>query len=587
MKKTESLRGRTASLRPGPGPSPLQKLLVIDRLEVGPIRLDGDRLVAPYTVTQGERRDSTDFVYRFEEPVFDPLSPGSQNLAAVMAAQVALNYGLFCREIVVRGLVDRHDRRFLLDMASNTAREIYVKKLLQPNPYLVRSFEPPPAVKLADYLQARFRFPDGVEEIPAGPSATEQRASDAGRGETSPGYAVLSSGGKESLLSFALLREIGGDPLRKIGGDPLREIGGDPLRKIGGDPRAVFINESGRHWFTALNAYRHFKGSYPGTARVWTSADRVFSWMLRHLPFIRQDFARVRGDDYPIRLWTVAVLLFGAIPLMRARGLTRLVIGDEHDTTRRLSFKGITHYDGLYDQSRYFDHAMSRYFQRKGWDILQFSLLRPLSELLVEKILLERYPDLQRQQVSCHATHTEGDRVVPCGRCEKCRRVVGMLSALGVDARRCGYTSEQIKDCLDHLTRVTLHQEADCARHVRHLLAERGLLQGGPGALFEPCPEVLKLRFDPERSPMDTLPADLRRPLLRIFLEHASGSVRRSGRIWIPFDPLNDSEIERAPVTESGTVTVAPSETVTETVNETGAGIGYGYGHGSRHGTKS
>ena len=100
--------------------------------------------------------------------------------------------------------------------------------------------------------------------------------------EPSP-YAILSSGGKDSLLSFALLNEIG------------MEV------------HPVFVNESGRHWFTALNAYRHFSENVEHTARVWTNADRIFNWMLRHLPFIRKDFAAIRSDEYPIRLWTVAV----------------------------------------------------------------------------------------------------------------------------------------------------------------------------------------------------------------------------------------------------------------------------------------
>ena len=37
----------------------------------------------------------------------------------------------------------------------------------------------------------------------------------------------------------------------------------------------------------------------------------------------------------------------------------------------------------------------------------QFSVLRHLSELLIEKILVERYPDLQAMQVSCHAAHKD------------------------------------------------------------------------------------------------------------------------------------------------------------------------------------
>ena len=67
---------------------------------------------------------------------------------------------------------------------------------------------------------------------------------------------------------------------------------------------------------------------------------------------MRPDFARLRSDDYPIRLWTVAVFVFGVLPLVRKRGLGRIVIGCEHDTTRVVEHEGIPHYDGLYDQSR-------------------------------------------------------------------------------------------------------------------------------------------------------------------------------------------------------------------------------------------
>ncbi len=63
-----------------------------------------------------------------------------------------------------------------------------------------------------------------------------------------------------------------------------------------------------------------------------------------------------------------------------------------------------------------------------------------MSELLIENILAERYPELQRHQVSCHAAHKEGERIKPCGRCEKCMRIVAMLSAMDADPTLCGYT---------------------------------------------------------------------------------------------------------------------------------------------------
>jgi hypothetical protein len=297
--------------------------------------------------------------------------------------------------------------------------------------------------------------------------------------------------------------------------------------EIGRDVYPIFVNESGRHWFTALNAYRYFKDNIPNTARVWVNSDRLFSWMLQRMPFIRKDFASIRSDEYPIRLWTVAVFLFGVLPLLRKRGIGRLLIGDEYDTSVRKTTRGISHYDGLYDQSIYFDQALSRYFMRKGWNISQFSVLRPLSELLIEKTLVERYPDLQRHQTSCHATHKEGERVYPCGRCEKCRRIVAMLKACGADPVDCGYTPSQIQECLKKLPQKGVSQEAAGARHLFFMLAQKRLIDANelPPKAVKAHPEILKLRIDAKSSPINAIPTDLRKPLFRIFLKHCDGAM--------------------------------------------------------------
>jgi creatinine amidohydrolase/Fe(II)-dependent formamide hydrolase-like protein len=505
---------------------PLAVLEVIDRLEVGPVRVEKRRLVAPYVVTQGRKRQRFELIYRWEEDVFQPGEAESLNLAALIAAQPALNYGLFCRELVFRGPLDAHDRRFLQDMARNTAREIYVKKFLEPNPFLLAPATGLPAVQRSSYVRAKLVFPD----------ALPRRARAARWARDRSRHAVLSSGGKDSLLSFGLLRELG----------------------LPTD--AIYVNESGRHWFTALNAFRHMERAFPGTARVWTNADRLFAWMLRRLPFVRRDFQDVRSDEYPIRLWTVAVFLFGALPLMRKRGLARLVIGDEIDTSRRATHAGIPHYDGLFDQSRWFDDAMSRFFARKGWGVAQFSILRPLSELLIQKILVQRYPELQEHQVSCHATHSTGGRALPCGVCEKCRRIVGMLLAVGADPTRCGYTAAQVADALAQLAQKGVAQEAETAEQVLWMLQGQGRWQPSAQDVRPPRerPEALALRFDPERSPMDDIPVDLRAPLYGIYRQYAQGALRRQGRVWLPFDPLADAELHRPYPYERGADAPAP-----------------------------
>ena len=115
---------------------PLAMLTVIDRLEVGPVQLEPTRLSVPYRVYQKGKSEQAELRYRFGESVFDSRDADCQNLATMIGAQVALNYGLFCKEIVLHGPLDGHDQRFLTEMARNTAREIYVKKFLEPNPFL-------------------------------------------------------------------------------------------------------------------------------------------------------------------------------------------------------------------------------------------------------------------------------------------------------------------------------------------------------------------------------------------------------------------------------------------------------------------
>jgi creatinine amidohydrolase/Fe(II)-dependent formamide hydrolase-like protein/GNAT superfamily N-acetyltransferase len=503
----------------------LAELLVIDRLEIGPVRLEKKRLVAPYRLLAAGRTDTFELIYSFKDPVFDPEEAASRNLAAMMAAQVALNYGLFCREMVFHGPYDTLDRRFLRTMAENTAREIYVKKFIEPNPFLVGAAARLPVVKRKSYLQARLIFSDRRRSPRAvwRPWQTDRAR-----------CAILSSGGKDSLLSFGLMQEIAG-------------ARGDAVHPL-------FVNESGRHWFTALNAYRHFRDRVPNTGRVWVNSDRLFAWMLRHLPFIRADFADVRADEYPVRLWTVAVFLFGVLPLMRRRGIGRLLIGDEFDTTRRTRTQGIPHYDGLFDQSIYFDQTLSAYFLQKGWMISQFSILRPLSEMLIETILARRYPELLPCQMSCHATSKREERVVPCGRCEKCRRIVGMLTAIGIDPGICGYEAGQIRSCLEQVLARGVHQEGPAAAHLAYRLVADGHLTPAADHRSEPHPEVMHLRFDPAGAPLTAVPVDLRVPLLAIFQEYAEGALERRGRRWLACDPLAHPDLRRPFAHEMETV---------------------------------
>jgi hypothetical protein len=483
----------------------LRSLVVHSCLKVHNIIVEPGRVRATYTLIRKDGSEaSNELIYSYKHPLFDPELAKDINLASMMLAQVALNYGLFFDRIEFDGLFDDTDRRFLVDMMENTSREILVNKFYSPNEFLVPPFDKLTAEHPKKFTAATLEFINGKYagmKLQNVKDATNKHA-----------YAILSSGGKDSLLTYGLVSELG-------------------------EAFPVFINESGRHWYTAVNAHKYLTEIEPNTSKPWCNSDRIFSWMARQMPFIRENFQNIRADNYPIRLWTVAVFLFGVLPIVRKRGIGNILIGNEYDTTLKGNFRGITHYLGLYDQSRYFDNALTRYYVKKGWDVRQYSALRCLSELLILKILVKRYPDLQAQQVSCHAAHEKDGRMYPCGKCEKCRRIVGMLTALGEDPGRCGYSPEQIANGLEALSLHSIKQLSSDAAHLYALLLRQGAIARNEYTekKAREHPEIESLRFDRERSSLEDLPDHLREPLLSILTEYSQGAVHLVNRKWHTF----------------------------------------------------
>lgn len=482
----------------------ISELAVLDTLKVHELIVEPKRVKSTYTVVKANGEESAnEFIYSYDIALFDRNAGTDVNLASMMAAQVALNYGLFFRSIVFDGLFDATDKRFLTDMMENTSREILVNKFLSKNEFLKAPYDNVQAEKLPRYTNATLVF----ENTKFQKLSIEKAASAVDYDQ----YAILSSGGKDSLLTYGIVNEIG-------------------------EAHPVFINESGRHWFSAVNAYRSFKETEPNVRKPWCNSDRIFNWMVRQLPFIKENFQNIRADIYPIRLWTVAVFLFGVLPVVRKKQIGNVLIGNEYDTTLKGNFNGISHYNGLYDQSKYFDNALTRYYQKKGWQLYQFSLLRSLSELLILKILVKRYPDLQKLQVSCHAAHEEKGKMLPCGNCEKCRRIIGMLKALDEDPKRCGYTDEQIAGGLQALSVKKVKQIGSDAAHLYHLLVSKGLIEANDHTrkLARAHQEIMQIRFDNERSMLKDLPLHVRQVLLTTFQTYADGIVQLKEKKWTP-----------------------------------------------------
>ncbi len=477
----------------------LNSFKVLRKLSVKNIHIESRKVKASYCVeTFTGETSSFELIYSYENPYFDKNNPADVNLVSMMLAQPALNYGLFFENIEFEGLFDKTDQQFLKDMMENTSREILTNKLLIKNEFLKPPFDNLQAEKSEQYTQAKLEFANtqfGDLKLRSEESETDLNK-----------YAILSSGGKDSLLTYGIIKEIG-------------------------EPYPVFINESGRHWFTAVNSYRYFKATEPNTEKPWCNSDRLFNWMLKQLPFIKENYASIRADIYPIRLWTVAVFLFGVIPIARQKGIGNILIGDEFDTTVKGNMGGISHYNGLYDQSKYFDNAMTRYYSKKGWNMFQYSLLRSMSELLIMKALIKGYPELQEHQISCHAAHEVNGRMYPCGKCE----------ALDKNPEKCGYSEAQITNGLEALAKKSVKQIGSDAGHLYFKLLEKNLIERNEFTIkaARQHDEILKLRFDPERSKIEDLPSHIRKPLFEILCKYANGAVKREDKHWVDIT-IND-----------------------------------------------
>lgn len=494
----------------------LESFMVLKKLSVKSIQVESRKVKATYSVEKfsGEINSSV-IIYSYEEAVFSKKNSADVNLASMMLAQVAINYGLFFETIKFDGLFDKTDQRFIKDMMENTSREILTNKLLIKNEFLKHPFNELIPEKREQYTQAQIVFTNTKFEHFTLNDENEETDSDK--------YAILSSGGKDSLLTYGIIKEIA-------------------------KPYPVFINEAGRHWFTAVNSHRYYKDNEPNTYKPWCNSDRLFNWMLKQLPFIKENFSKIRADIYPVRLWTVAVFLFGVIPIARKKGIGNILIGDEYDTTVMGNIFGITHYNGLYDQSKYFDNAMTRYYRKKGWQINQFSILRSVSELLIMKVLIKRYPELQQHQISCHSAHEVNRRMYPCGKCEKCRRIIGMVKALDENPERCGYSEAQISHGLEALQTKSVKQIGSDASQLYYLMLGKNLIEKNEFTIkaAKEHKEITKLRFDKERSNLEDMPKYIRKPLFDILSQYADGAVKRKDNRWtdvnIDEDFLNETD---------------------------------------------
>jgi len=414
-----------------------------------------------------------------------------------MVSMPIINYGLFSDEIHFNFPLSNEDRRYIKDNMDIISRDIFVNKICRRRAdFIKKEYIPSEEDIKPENAETRARLIfSGISNERFSSKFNRDRA------------AVLSSGGKESLLTYGLLKEMG------------KEV------------YPIFFNESGGHWRTALPAYKALAKKDKNTKKVWSNVDRFYLFMLDHLKIIREDHRKIRADTYPIRLFIFGPYIFSMLPLFLKYSIGNILLGSEYDDPRADYFyHGIRHYYGIYDQSVDFDKYNTAYFKSKGLDIMQWSIVRPITGLIVERILIKRYHDLYRYQRSCHSCHFEDGEIVPCGTCTKCLGVMSFIVANDGDPREINYKDEHVKMLEENLSRVQLRLDPDEREHTFFLLKNRGFKLDG-----REHEHVEMLHFDDRNSPIDHIPPGYR-DVFNIYRDYVKGAVILKDNNFIPYD---------------------------------------------------
>jgi hypothetical protein len=430
--------------------------------------------------------------FKYEEA----LSHKQIALLRLASAMPLLNYGLFTRTINLEWPVSDADFSLLIDFLDVFSKDIFINKLVRrKNPYM-----------LPEYLPSAIE----VSEANARPMAKFVTNSIVGDEPISSGFdenscGVLSSGGKESLLTYAMLKE------------------------IGAEVHPLYVNESGGHWRTALPAYRQFRHSDSNTARVWTNVDRFYTFMLDKMRIIRKDHRKIWADTYPIRLCIFPFYVFLLLPIFAKRRIGNLLIGSEFDDPRISSyFAGVRHFFGVYDQTQDFDVRMDQWFSKRMPGMRQWSAVQSISGLIVERILTRRYPELARFQRSCHSCRFDGGSYLPCGKCSKCQGILLFLLANNVNPSIMGYKDEDVAALPARIAEGNLRLDEDEKNHAIFLAK---LLPN----LREPeTRHIETIHINKLTSDLQLLPARFRSTLLKILEEYTKGFSALKGESWIP-----------------------------------------------------
>ncbi len=417
-----------------------------------------------------------------------------RRMAGMMITMPVINFTYFAGELKLDFPLSENDLELIRDFCTINNTEVFVNKICRRRYEFFRK----------EFLPDEF---DITEENAKGSTVVTTTADPVeskfpGSQYSSERIAVLSSGGKESLLSYGMLTELGMNVY------------------------PVFFNESGGHWRTAKTSYDHLSGQNGNTVRIWSNVDRFYAFMLRTITALDQSAIRKRADTYPLQAFIFPVYVMASLPLIIGNGISGIIMGNEFDDPREMPpYRGIRHYYGVYDQSQDFASRISEYFIQSGVKCTLYSLVYPVAGNVVQRILGHRYPELFETQRSCHSCHFSGGKIEPCGKCTKCIGIMLFAGAAGLDLEKIGYHGMTPERIVSTAAKARMRLDPD---ELNYLMARIS------GRETRDRDHVTGIHVLPsEETELSMVPEHLRNGIAGILREYSGGTYILRNNQWV------------------------------------------------------
>ncbi|OWP57462.1 MAG: metal-binding protein [Thermoplasmatales archaeon B_DKE] len=464
-----------------------ERVISFDRITVSEPEITTNSIRGDITVTSGDEARKFRLIFTYSEPV-----NADRRTAGLILTMPVINFTFFAKELFLDFPVGENDIRLLQNFLKINAREVFVNKICR------RRFEFIKKEYIPEESDINQSNSDGITQLIA-PLRTDSFH----HVKTDPKFsAVLSSGGKESLLTYGMLREAGSRVF------------------------SFFFNESGGHWITAKTSYDYFSGNYKDVLKVWSNVDRFYKFMQRRVKILDQVAVTKWADTYPLQLFIFPVYIFALVPFIIKYGISSIYIGDEFDDPREMpDFHGLKHYYGIFDQSLEFNRMMSEFFKDTGIGSVLTSAVYPIAGNIVEKILLQRYPELFKLQRSCHSCHYENGGIVPCGRCSKCLGILMFTIAAGGDPTKIGYEDISTEELSKRVESERMRLDSDELSYLKEIIFD---------SIKPGVSHVTGIHLLPdEKDPGELIPEIFRGKIMDVISSYSSGTFSLIDGEWV------------------------------------------------------